>query len=59
MPRSMIQRFKEEMNVNVLHIWGMTEMSPMGTLGSLLPKHKYDFIPLCVPSTTSLGWFRL
>jgi fatty-acyl-CoA synthase len=40
MPRSMIQRFINELDTQVLQIWGMTEMSPMGTLGSLLPRHR-------------------
>lgn len=35
-PRSMIEAF-ENMDVNVGHAWGMTEMSPVGTHG-MLPK---------------------
>lgn len=31
-PRSMIVTFKEKYNVNVVQAWGMTEMSPLGTL---------------------------
>ncbi len=31
-PRSMIDTFKRKYDVDVLHAWGMTEMSPMGTL---------------------------
>ncbi|NIJ42575.1 fatty-acyl-CoA synthase [Parvibaculum indicum] len=34
-PRSMIEVFEKEYGVQVFHAWGMTEMSPMGTLGSL------------------------
>lgn len=34
-PRSMIEIFEEKYGVNVFHAWGMTEMSPMGTLGAL------------------------
>lgn len=33
-PRSMIENF-ESMGVEICHAWGMTEMSPVGTLGSL------------------------
>lgn len=33
-PRSMIEHF-EDMGVEVCHAWGMTEMSPVGTLGNL------------------------
>jgi fatty-acyl-CoA synthase len=34
MPRSMIKSFID-MGVHVRHAWGMTEMSPLGTVGSL------------------------
>ncbi|MEO0499936.1 MAG: long-chain-fatty-acid--CoA ligase, partial [Pseudomonadota bacterium] len=34
-PRSMIEAFKVKYDVDVIHAWGMTEMSPLGTLGSL------------------------
>jgi fatty-acyl-CoA synthase len=36
MPRSMIKAFVD-MGVEVRHAWGMTEMSPLGTLGTLKP----------------------
>ena len=36
MPRSMIKAFID-MGVQVRHAWGMTEMSPIGTLASLKP----------------------
>jgi acyl-CoA synthetase (AMP-forming)/AMP-acid ligase II len=35
----MIRSFREDYNVVVLHAWGMTEMSPLGTLCSLKNKH--------------------
>lgn len=38
-PRSMIKTFKEKYDVDVIHAWGMTEMSPVGTLGSLKPEY--------------------
>lgn len=38
-PPAMIHSFKEEYGVNVLHAWGMTEMSPLGTLCTLKNKH--------------------
>ncbi len=38
-PRSMIQIFEEKYNVEVIHAWGMTEMSPLGSLNRLLPAH--------------------
>lgn len=34
-PRSMIETFEETYGIDVCHAWGMTEMTPLGTLGSL------------------------
>jgi fatty-acyl-CoA synthase len=34
MPRSMIKAF-DDMGIEVRHAWGMTEMSPLGTVGAL------------------------
>jgi fatty-acyl-CoA synthase len=34
-PQSMIETFERKYGVEVMHAWGMTEMSPAGTLGSL------------------------
>ena len=39
-PRAMTERFQERYGVEVVHAWGMTEMSPLGTLCSLLPEHE-------------------
>jgi fatty-acyl-CoA synthase len=36
----MIQTFEEDYQVQVIHAWGMTEMSPLGTTGTLKPKHE-------------------
>ena len=36
-PRMMIEAFQQKYGVTVSHLWGMTEMSPLGTLGSLCP----------------------
>jgi fatty-acyl-CoA synthase len=38
-PRAMIETFEKEYNVNVIHAWGMTEMSPIGTACNLKKKH--------------------
>jgi 3-(methylthio)propionyl---CoA ligase len=38
-PPAMIKAFKDTYGVQVLHAWGMTEMSPLGTLCSLKSKH--------------------
>ncbi|MGF1606292.1 MAG: 3-(methylthio)propionyl-CoA ligase [Rhodothalassiaceae bacterium] len=34
-PRAMIEAFQKEYGVEVNHAWGMTELSPLGTLGTL------------------------
>jgi acyl-CoA synthetase (AMP-forming)/AMP-acid ligase II len=34
-PRSMIETFQSKYGVQVIHAWGMTEMSPLGTIGTL------------------------
>lgn len=36
-PRSMIAKFDQEYGVQVIHAWGMTEMSPLGTVNRPLP----------------------
>ena len=38
-PPAMIHAFREDYGVDVLHAWGMTEMSPLGTLCTLKNKH--------------------
>jgi fatty-acyl-CoA synthase len=38
-PRAMAQAFQDRYGVEVCHAWGMTEMSPLGTLGSLKPEY--------------------
>lgn len=38
-PPSMIRCFDEQYHVEVLHAWGMTEMSPLGTVSQLKVKH--------------------
>ena len=40
-PRAMIQTFQEGYGVDVCHAWGMTEMSPLGTLGSIKPEYAH------------------
>ncbi|MFN4149689.1 MAG: AMP-binding protein, partial [Candidatus Sericytochromatia bacterium] len=46
MPRSLIEAYEKELNVPVLHAWGMTETSPIGTVCNLkkeqleLPDHQ-------------------
>ncbi|HNT38787.1 MAG TPA: 3-(methylthio)propionyl-CoA ligase [Rubrivivax sp.] len=38
-PPAMLRTFGDEFGVHVLHAWGMTEMSPLGTVCSLKPRH--------------------
>ncbi|WP_101047765.1 3-(methylthio)propionyl-CoA ligase [Macromonas nakdongensis] len=38
-PPAMIDAFRQQYGVEVLHAWGMTEMSPLGTLCTLKNKH--------------------
>jgi len=38
-PPAMLRIFEEDYGVRVLHGWGMTEMSPLGSVGSLKNKH--------------------
>ncbi len=40
MPRSLIEAYEIELGVNVLHAWGMTEMSPLGTVSILQSQHQ-------------------
>ena len=37
-PRSMIETFEKQYEVQVVHAWGMTEMSPLGTTGQMKRK---------------------
>ncbi len=38
-PRTMCDRFEQVFGAFVMHAWGMTETSPLGTVCNLLPKH--------------------
>ena len=38
-PRAIVERFRERHNVFVIQAWGMTETSPLATIGNLLPSH--------------------
>ncbi len=38
-PPSMLRLFQEKYGVQVLHAWGMTEMSPLGTVSTFKGKH--------------------
>jgi fatty-acyl-CoA synthase len=38
-PPAMIRAFQDDYGVEVLHAWGMTEMSPLGTVTTMKTKH--------------------
>jgi fatty-acyl-CoA synthase len=42
-PPAMIRAFDEQFDITVLHAWGMTEMSPLGTVNTY--KHKHLALP--------------
>jgi fatty-acyl-CoA synthase len=37
--QAMIERFEQDFGARVIHAWGMTELSPLGTVCHLQPKH--------------------
>jgi fatty-acyl-CoA synthase len=39
-PPAMMRSFEDRYNVEALHAWGMTEMSPLGTIGALKSRHQ-------------------
>ena len=39
MPRGLIEAYEKELGVNVVHAWGMTELSPIGTVSKLQKQH--------------------
>ena len=39
MPRGLIEAYERDFNVNVVHAWGMTEMSPIGSVSKLQTRH--------------------
>ena len=38
-PPSLIENFKKDFNIIAVHAWGMTEISPVGTISRLQPEH--------------------
>ena len=40
MPEDLIEIFEKELNIEIRHAWGMTEMSPTGTFSILKKKHQ-------------------
>ncbi|KEO53146.1 long-chain fatty acid--CoA ligase [Thioclava indica] len=40
LPPSMLSAFRDRYGVELIHAWGMTETSPLGTVNQLLAKHR-------------------
>jgi fatty-acyl-CoA synthase len=40
-PRAMTETFQNVYDVQVIHAWGMTEMSPIGSLGAIKPQFQH------------------
>ena len=40
MPRGLIEAYEHDFDVNVVHAWGMTEMSPIGSVSKLQTRHQ-------------------
>lgn len=40
MPRGLIEAYERDFGVNVAHAWGMTEMSPIGSVSKLQTQHQ-------------------
>ena len=40
MPRGLIEAYERDFGVNVVHAWGMTEMSPIGSVAKLQTQHQ-------------------
>ncbi|MCP4315617.1 MAG: long-chain-fatty-acid--CoA ligase [Hyphomicrobiales bacterium] len=40
-PRAITQTFQDKYGVRVMHAWGMTEMSPLGTVCSIKPEYAH------------------
>jgi len=58
--RALIERFEDQYNVEVIHAWGMTETSPIGSMSSIKPP--LDRLPpakLSLAARTWMGVLRL
>ena len=40
MPRGLIEAYERDFDVNVVHAWGMTELSPIGSVAKLQTQHQ-------------------
>ena len=56
LPASMLAAFRDEFGIELVHAWGMTETSPLGTLNQLLAKHLH--LPTAEQNDLRLGQGR-
>jgi fatty-acyl-CoA synthase len=54
-PRVVIEKAEKYFGATMLHAWGMTEMSPLGTCGSLLARHVGEDIEQRTPMHLKQG----
>ena len=54
-PPSMIERFENDYGVEVVHAWGMTELSPIGTFAQLKAKHRNADAAIAARRKTTQG----
>jgi 3-(methylthio)propionyl---CoA ligase len=54
-PRPMIETFERDYGINVVHAWGMTEMSPIGSVGRLTPEQEAQPLDERVTLKTTQG----
>ena len=57
-PRTVTEKFQDIYGVDVIHAWGMTEMSPLGTVCTLKPEYSGLTGPRASTSNRSKGTRR-
>ena len=55
-PPAMIRAFEEDYGVEVRHAWGMTEMSPIGTVGYIKPEFGGESFEDTLERKAKQGW---
>lgn len=54
-PKAMIETLEKDYDIDVVHAWGMTEMSPIGSIGRLTLEEENKTLPERVELKTSQG----
>ena len=57
MPRGLIEAYERDFGVNVVHAWGMTEMSPIGSVAKLQTRHQELDAAGCWDIKAKQGYF--